>query len=254
MRNLRKLFLGLSVLLCVSLPAQASPLQYVMPDYYLGHIVRGLLKVASKTGFPQYQVLSVPHDQKKAQQALAEIYKAPAFNYTYDHISVVIIRGVEGEPNAFSFGSNIFVTQSLVEALNTTQLTAVLAHELAHSEKAHHLQKAPLPLEATVYQLVTVTKSLKAGKWPRGKDLLASIQELMNTGSLAMELQADCIAAQQLEYMKSKGLPHAAKDLISATNALMGMDMTQDHSDDPSAVRVQALVNKTYLDGSCDIF
>ncbi|WP_415061643.1 M48 family metalloprotease [Bdellovibrio sp.] len=254
MRWNKAFMVSMGMAMFLSFQAQASALQYVMPDYYLGQLVRGILKVASKTSHPEYQVLNAPEAQKKAQAALQKIYQYPAFDYTYNKVSIVIIKGIEGEPNGFAFGNNIFITQSMTEVLSSEQLTAVIAHELAHSEKAHHMQKTPLPLGAIVYQLKNIYESVKAGKWPKGRDLVASIQELIYTGGLAMELQADCIAAQQLEHMKSKGLTNRATDLNSATSALMGFDVTTDNSDDPSAIRARALVNKVYEQGSCDIF
>lgn len=254
---MKQLLALLFIILCspfLGAQAQASTLQYVMPDYYLGVLVRGILAGASQVGYQQYDVLKAPEAQAKAQRALQQIYLHPAFNYTYDNINIVVIRGLAEEPNGFAFGANIFITQSMIELLTQEELTAVIAHELAHSEKAHNLQKTPLPLGATVYQLKNIAQSVKARQWPKGKDLLASIRDLINTGGLAMELQADCVAAQQLDYMQSQGLRNKASDLISATNRLMGYDVTTDNSDDPSAVRTRALVNKTYQNGPCDIF
>jgi Zn-dependent protease with chaperone function len=254
MKLIKSLFLSVMASFLVVFGAQASPLQYVMPDYYLGQIVKGVLNIASKVGYPQYEVLQAPDAQQKAQASLQKIYENPRFNYTYNAISIVVIRGLEGEPNGFSFGANLFITKSMIELLSSAELTAVIAHELAHSEKAHNLQKAPLPLEATAYQLVTLGEALKSGRWPQKKDLVDSIQVLIQTGGLAMELQADCIAAQQLEFMQQKGLPHKASDLISATNKIFGYDVTTDTSEDPVAIRTRALVNKTYALGPCDIF
>lgn len=246
------------LLLCsvlqLGITASASTLQYFMPDYYLGQLVRGVLKVASEVGYHQHDILQEPVAKEKAQKALMSIYNFPAFNYTYNNIEILIIRGVEGEPNGFSFGSYIFITKSMVELLSSEQLTAVIAHELAHSEKAHNLQKTPLPLEAVVYQVKTIYDSLVKGNWPKGKDLIASIQEIIGTGGLAMELQADCIAAQQLEHMGALGLPNRAADLNSATSAIFGFDITQDRSDDPSAFRARAIVNENYKHSTCDIF
>ncbi|MDG0815475.1 M48 family metalloprotease [Bdellovibrio svalbardensis] len=234
--------------------AQASALQYAMPDFYLGKAVRGILKVASEVGYHQYDVLDAPTQYAKAQSALDNIYRYPAFKYTYNKATILIIRGVEGEPNGFSFGSYMFLTKSIVDLLTTEQLTAVIAHELAHSEKAHNLQKTPLPLEATAYQMKTIYDAVKEGRWPKGKELVTSIQEIIQTSGLALEIQADCIAAQQLEHMKSQGLSNRATDLISASNAVAGVDLTKDNSEDPAAVRVRILMSQGYLQGSCDIF
>lgn len=232
----------------------ASTLQYVQPDYYLGQLVRGILAVASHAGQPQYQVIQDAEAQRKAQAALNRIYAHPATSYTYNKINIVLIRGMDNEPNGFSFGNNIFITKSMVNTLSDRQLTAVVAHELAHSEKAHNLQKTVMPLGAVTYQLKNIYESVKSGQWPRGKDLVQSIQELMETGGLALELQADCVAARQLEHMKSLGLPHSAEDLNDATSTILGFDITKDAiSDDPSAIRAQALKNKTYEYG-CSIF
>lgn len=240
--------------LLISSLAQASVLQYAMPDYYLGVLVRGILTGASHVGYQQYDVLQAPAAQQKARQALLRIYQVPAFNYTYDNISIVVIRGLPDEPNGFAFGNNIFITKSMIDLLSPRELTAVIAHELAHTEKAHNLQKTPLPLGAIVYQLGNIARSVKARQWPKRKDLAESIKKLISTGGLAMELQADCIAAQQLDYMKSKGLNHQATDLISANNKLMGYDVTTDDSDDPTAIRTRALMHKVYRNGPCDIF
>ncbi|UXR65122.1 M48 family metalloprotease [Bdellovibrio bacteriovorus] len=243
------------VLACLmAVQAQASVAQYVSPDYYLGQLVRGILMAASQVSHPQFKEIEAPEIKQKAEQALHKIYQYPAFKYRYDKLSIIIIQGLPGEPNGFSFGNNMFLTKSIVEALSSAQLTAVIAHELAHSEKAHNMQKTPLPLGAAAYQLKTIYDAVKAGQWPAGRDLVASMQDLLATSGLAMELQADCVAAQQLEHMNRQGLPNSAADLNSATSVLMGFDITTDTSDDPSAVRAQALVNKVYEQGSCDIF
>lgn len=247
---LLKLIFGL--LICSQ--AQASILQYVMPDYYLGQLVRGILGVASKTGHPEYEVLYAPAEAAKAQVSVQRIYQYPAHEYTYDDVSIVIIRGLDEEPNGFSFGNNIFLTKSMIDLLPQNQLTAVIAHELSHSEKAHNLQKTPLPLEAAIYQLKTISDSLIAGRWPQKKDLVESLHAIIDGGGLAMELQADCLAAQQLEYMRRRGLSNKPEDLIGATSTMLGFDATTDKSDDPSAVRTQALLTKSYLHESCDIF
>lgn len=254
MRRLSQLSMPLVVTVLFSLSAQASLRQYASPDYYLGGVVRSLLAIASKVGYHQYDVLNEPGTQSKAQNALQQIYTYPAFSYRYDRVQIVIIRGLEDEPNGFSFGANIFLTRSLVELLSDQELTAVIAHELAHSEKAHFLQKAPLPLGAVIYQLTQMAKSVQTRQWPAGQDLSESIKELISTGGLAMEMQADCIAAQQLTFMQAQGLNHNPHDLISATSKMLGYDVTTDDSEDPSAVRTRALLNKTYTLGSCDIF
>jgi hypothetical protein len=249
----RRILLFWAVLI-VSLQAEASSVQYIRPDYYLGKLVDGVLFVASQVGQYQFDVVHDPSAERKAQAALQAIYARPAFHYVYDDISVIVIRGNDGEPNGFSFGGNIYVTKSLVDLLTFEELTAVIAHELAHSEKAHNLQKTPLPLEATVYQLKNIGVALKEGRWPRGKDLLRSIQDLMEMGGVAMELQADCLAAQQLDHMRRSGLKNSPLDLIGASNKIFGFDVSKDESNEPWAVRAHAIVNKMYAQGSCDLF
>ncbi|WP_158320225.1 M48 family metalloprotease [Bdellovibrio bacteriovorus] len=234
--------------------ARASVSQYVSPDYYLGQLVLGVLKVAAKTGYPQYREVDAPDLKLKVDVALKKIYKYPAYSYRYDNVSISIIEGLEGEPNGFGFGNNIFLTKSLVRSLSLKHLTAVIAHELAHLEKSHNMQRAPLPITTAAYQLKNIYESVKAGTWPRERDLVESMQELLFTSSLAMELQADCIAAKQLEYMNRSGLLNSAEDLNGATSALMGFDITTDQSEDPSAIRARALLNKSYEMDSCDIF
>ena len=208
-----------------SFQAEASKLQFVMPDYYLGVVVSAILKVASQIGYNQYDPVKDPQAQQKAQAALDSIYANAAFNYTFDKIKIKVIRGRPYEPNGFAFGSNIFITKSLIDLLNEEELTAVIAHELAHSEKAHNMQKAPLPLEATIYQLKNIFKAVQEKRWPRSKDLLASIREIIETGGLAMELQADCIAAQQLDFMNRRGLKNEPMDIVRATNKILGYDL-----------------------------
>lgn len=84
--------------------------------------------------------------------------------------------------NAITMGSNIFVSRMLVESLTEDELTAVIAHELGHVNRADNLKSAAAKTKAfAVHVIDTLLQSAKLVVQPESDDTLA---ELSQMGSL----------------------------------------------------------------------
>lgn len=236
--------------------ALAAPTDYLNPDYYLGKSVAGALMLAGTMGYGQYKVVTDAQLSQRLEAAKRLVMKDPFYNYRFKDIQLVVIQGNEGEPNAFSLGPVIFVTQSLGKVLNDRQLTAVLTHEIAHSHKGHFAQRIPMPLGAIIYEATQLLISGKSSSSASLKHFTEMVQGNIETVHLATEIQADCLAANQLNYLQQRGLPNNANDLVDATNALYGEDVTElkDDYGDPGIIRAKIIKSKQYAIFGCDIF
>jgi len=256
---MKKTLLSALIIMLLTPPATAlsapTGKDLVMPDYYLGHAIASVLLLAGKLGYTQYKSVQDAALSQRLTQAKKLILTHPAHRYRFSDFNIVIIQGREGEPNAFSLGPTIFVTQSLGSALNDRQLTAVLAHEIGHSQVAHFLQRIPMPLGA----LVNETASLLKADKPRPdslKKFVEMIQADLETVNLATEMQADCLAAVQLEKLYYNGYANKPMDLVDATSALYGFDVTtaKDDFGDPGIIRAKIIQSQSYKITGCGIF
>lgn len=236
--------------------ASASFRDYLYPDYYLGKALSGVLLFAGKVGYQSYQKVVDPRLQDRADRSMKLIQQQPAFKYRFKKIKIILVKGNVGEPNAFSLGATILLTKSMGDLLTDSELTAVLAHELAHSQKAHLAQRMPAPLGAAVLEFYNYILSGEKLNKENLEKIVAAIREQLDTVNLATELQADCLAAKQLDYLKQRGLANHAQDLVSATNAIYGFDVTELQEDygDPGIIRAKYIKSNAYKLDSCAIF
>ncbi len=245
---IKKLFsvLTMTCFCLLGAPAQASLSLYFSPDYYLGKAFEWALAVDGGFNKGDFKQVEDKTSQLRLEKAFQQIHQYPAWNYRYSSIKLVLIQGKADEPNAFSIGPVIYFSKSLLALLDDRDLTAVLAHEMAHSEKAHLLKRVPVPLGAV---FLSVFEHVKAGTASRLQIqfLVEAVRSWVEKSNFSMELQADCFAAQQLQYMSSKGLANNPLDLLRATSKMLGYDVSLDHSDNPDANRAQAILAKSYL-------
>ena len=236
--------------------AFAAPTDYLNPDYYLGKSIAGVLMLAGTMGYGEYKVIADPQLSQRLETAKRLVMKDSFYNYRFKDIQLVVIQGIDGEPNAFSLGPVIFVTQSLGKVLNDRQLTAVLTHEIAHSHKGHFAQRIPMPLGAIVYEATQLLISGRTSSSASLKHFTDMVRENIETVHLATEIQADCLAANQLNYLQQRGFPNNANDLVDATNALYGEDVTElkDDYGDPGIIRAKIIKSKQYAIFGCNIF
>jgi len=255
----KKPLVYLSILLIVSFSGAkslASPLDYLNPDFYLGHSIAAALNLAGTAGYDQYRIVTDPKLSARLEKAKQLIIKqAPFYNYRFKNIDLVVVQGVDGEPNAFSLGPVIFVTQSLGKIFNDRQLTAVLAHEIAHSQKGHLVQRIPMPLGAAIYEAAQILKNGKVDSLQL-KKFVEMVRGHIETVHLATEIQADCLAANQLNHLHQRGFPNNAYDLVDATNVLYGEDVTQLKEDfgDPGIIRAKIIKSNQFALIGCNIF
>jgi len=239
---------ALSILFLVSFEVRAASMPLLSPDYYLGRAVEWILAAGSYLGHEEFVQIVDSKTEHRIENALNQILSHPVKNYRYKRARVILIKGVPGEPNAYSIGPVIYISWSLAQMLDDRQLVAVIAHELMHSEQAHLLQRVPVPLGAIVLSLYQGAASGRAQKL-KLKAIFETIKDTIATNHLAMELQADCYAAQQLAFMHDSGLSNEPEDLIKATNRILGIDVLHDVTEGPDYDRASALVNKSYLLG-----
>lgn len=256
MRNKKvflKFILSLSFFLSFSNNAQANALDGLSPDYSLGKSYAHALLISGHFGYTQYKKISDPVLEKRIQKIKNLLLQNQADPYRYKNIKVVLIQGVENEPNAFSLGPVILVTKSLGDLLNDLELAAVIAHEFAHSNKAHFLARFPMPLGSLALE---IGKFLLAPSKEKAKSFMSRVQGNLEDVRLATEMQADCLAAKQLKVLSARGYPNSPEDLISATNTMYGMDVTtiEDDYGDPGIIRAKHLRNGTYDYIGCEIF
>lgn len=249
-------FLYVAVICASGAKAVAAPTDYLNPDYYLGKSVAGAFLLAGTMGYSNYAVVRDPQLSQRIESARKLIMQVPAYNYRFKDIQFVVIQGVDGEPNAFSLGPTIFVTQSLGKALNDRQLTAVLAHEISHSHKGHFAQRLPMPLGSIVYEATQFLLTGKDSSKQSLKEFVELVRGNIETVNLATEIQADCLAANQLNYLHQHGYANNAYDLVDATNALYGEDVTElkDDYGDPGIIRAKIIKSRQYEVFGCNIF
>lgn len=258
MKTLHAAFLCILAVVSISFtkPAHGAIGDYFNPDYYIGKSLAGVLLLAGKAGYGQYEKISDPRLKARLNRAKSLILGYPYYNYRFKNVDLIIIKGVAGEPNAFSLGPVIFVTQSLGKVLDDRSLTAVLAHEIAHSQKGHLLQRIPMPLGSLIFELAQFFNPNRPQSQASLEKLTEMVQKNIETVHYATELQADCLAAFQLDYLKSLGFPNNSYDLVTATNAIYGDDVTQfeDDYDDPGIKRANFIKGQQYKIYGCDIF
>ncbi len=252
-KNIFYFILILSFVGICSSKTHASALDGLYPDYSLGKSYAHALLLSGHFGYSQYKKISDPILEKRIQKIQKLLLKNQNERYRYSNIKIILIQGVENEPNAFSLGPVVLVTKSLGDLLNDLELTAVIAHEFAHSNKAHFLARIPMPLGSLALE---IGKFLMAPSKEKAKSFISRVQANLEDVHLATEMQADCLAANQLKALSARGYPNSPEDLISATNTMYGMDVTtiEDDYGDPGIIRAKHIRNGIYDHIGCHIF
>lgn len=221
-------------------------------DRLFGHAADGVMQLASV----KVSELKLVQDAKSEQRIARAIGYVRAYNQEklkYARFQFFLQAGNTNEPNAFSTGPSIWVTQSLAQTLNDRELVAVLAHEMAHSEQAHFFQRVPFPIGAILLELFSAItdspQNSESSLAERAAKFWQNTQSTLFSARLGQELEADCIAARWLAKMHAAGLANEPEDLNRATASLFGIDPAILDSDDPAAIRYWAIKNKFYLYG-----
>jgi len=233
-------FRGLGVFLALVAFFAGPPVESRVPylDTVLGRVVEGVLELASRSGLEATSGLRrlQPTAQERARldRALGRVKWAARNRLRYQESQRwVLIQGVAHEPNAFALGEALYFSRSLLAELNDAQLTAVMAHEIAHAERGHLLERMGNGYAGGLLHLWQVFEA----DWAylsRG-EINERMRELMDSGHWAVltrslqeaemgqEIQADCIAWQWLDRMKNAGIATGPAEILSSIETLLGV-------------------------------
>lgn len=137
----------------------------------------------------------------------------------------VVIETAE-ENNAWSIANFIVVTRSTLDLLNDAELTAVVAHEMAHRERGHIYKRANTIVAVPILLAVRKLRLFVSGRRSIESDIafLDFLSGFNEDYQLRQEMQADCHAYNWLQQLKAGGLPADPLDLNRARNKMMGID------------------------------
>lgn len=214
------------------------------PSYALGYATDLFIKGIVPKFSQNYRRVRDEENKVRIQGILLSIYQFSGHNFTNDGYVVTIIQGDKNEPNAFTSGKSLYVTHELCNLLNDRELTAVIAHEMAHAERSHLLRRVVYSVGSPFLAVYNYILGNGASTHP---------QQILAGTSLMTELEADCIAATWLMTMRKNGRWHHAEDLNRATAKLFGGTQFLEYLDitDPPVVRYRAIQNKNYEMFSC---
>lgn len=216
------------------------------PSYALGFAADLVIKNISPSITQKYILIHDEDNKLRVERLVKNIYQFSGHKFNTSNYTAVIIQGEQGEPNAFTSGSKIYITASLCKLLNDRELTAVIAHELAHAERSHLLRRIVFAVGAPVLALYNYAMANGETHSP---------QEIFANANLGTEIEADCIAAKWLMHMRSEGQWHHAEDLNRATAKIFDGTEYLNYLDvnDPPVVRYWAIKNKLYESDSCGL-
>ncbi len=249
MRTLIWLLLVIANFLVVAGAAAKDRKMVSGPSYALGFAADLFIENAAGRFSQKYRIVEDEKNKMRIQRLLQNIFRYSGQQFIHARYNVIIVQGAQGEPNAFTTGKNIYVTQSLCNLMDDRELTAVLAHEMAHAERAHLLRRIVFSVGAPVLALYNYfAKNFTENGSHNPREILAEAH-------LGTEIEADCIAAKWLMQMRHEGQEHHAEDLNRATAKLFGGVGFLEFLDpsDPPVVRFFAIQNKFYDNDQCGL-
>ena len=206
-------------------------------------------------------------EMERVRKIISNIQHFSGHKFRFKNPKIRIIKGNENEPNAYSLGTAIYVTESTLLLLNDKELTAVLAHEMAHSEYGHTIERivflmgSPfLHLRNLIFSELNMYSTGEIDQYLENvfKDGQTSqIHKIFENASTKQELQADCLAANWLNKGKKLGLRMDSRDLNGATDKMLGVDMgivkNLMEADFPPRVRYEAVNSGMHIGRRCDL-
>lgn len=214
--------------------------------YALGYAADLVFKNVGSIVSDKFEIIKDKNMYERTKRLLAALMQnGGSYKFNYLQYKISIIKGSLGEPNAFTSGKTIYVTESLLLLLDDRELTAVMAHELAHTEKSHLLRRIVFTVGSPF--LATYRYLTKSGN-PRSSEIMAEAM-------LGTEIEADCIAAKWLMNMNRKGLANHPEDLNLASAKIFGGTGYLNYLDpsDPPVIRYHAIKNKMYEHYCCGL-
>jgi predicted Zn-dependent protease len=259
--------IGVSVVLAFFL--RPVPVESKVPyvDTVLGRMVEGVLALASRSGLEVTsafrRVQATPQERARLDRAMARVKWAARNRLRYQESQHwVLIQGLPSEPNAFAVGEALYFSRSLLDKLNDSQLVAVMAHEVAHAERGHLLERMGNGYAGV---LVHLWQTFEAD-WAylsRG-EINQRMRELMDSGhwtllthslqeaEMGQEIQADCIAWQWLQRMKDAGWATGPDEILSSIETLIGVRSDSLALEESIAGRVGYLASGAHHGSRCE--
>lgn len=258
-------FLGVTLTL-MSWPSPAAA-KVPLLDPLVGAFIDGILKAAGASDLgplKAWRPIQDPRLTARVEHAVSQIrfYGQNEWRWS-EPPKVVVTEGNSDEPNAMCTGSSIYVSRPMLELLDDRQLRAVLAHEMAHAERGHLTERMSHAPSAVAIQLWRVLKSdwnaMTGGEadafmhelWKNGHWKM--IQEMLESATLGQEMQADCLAAQWLDSLHSRGLEQSPDDILSAMARLLGISREALESSPFNGPRAVEIESKTWRSGRCGV-
>lgn len=235
-------------------------------DTVLGEAIDKTLLLAGKSSFEQFKKYNLINDQRglaRVKKIVKNIGIFSGIKLRYPNPTIRIIEGDDQEANAYSLGPVIYVTKEILEILDDAELTAVMAHEIAHSEEGHMLARMVYTMGSPVLHLRNLIFSdiylLSTGEADEQMEKIlnqghmALIREILEGATVRQEMQADCIAANWLARARSKGWKLSPLDLNRATNTIFGMDIGKMEEDEtfPPLARYNKIRSGKYIGSAC---
>ncbi|MFA6235934.1 MAG: M48 family metalloprotease [Bacteriovorax sp.] len=236
-------------------------------DTLLGQAIDKVLLVAGKSSIEkvkQYRAVNDPKGVARVKRIIKNIETFSGKSLRYQNPTIRIIEGVKNEPNAYSLGPAIYISEETLSILDNGELTAVLAHEIAHSEYGHLLARLVYIVGSPTIHLRDLAFSdifyLTTGQADEYMERiikdghLTLVSEIIENSSVRQELQADCLAANWLEKARKKGWKLSPLDLNRATNKIMGIDLGNIDDDTlPPVIRYRAIVSGKHIGSNCSL-
>lgn len=165
-----------------------------IPDQVVGYSADFFMEGLRRWPGSEYKTEYAQKMKQRVEKAFHKIIKYSGHSFKNRNPKIVIISDKNNSPNAWSLGPTIYVSVDLMSMMNDRELTAVLAHELAHTENSHFLRRIPTPLGSFVLSWFRQLTGL----------LDSDPQQLMEDVYLAQEMQADCWASKWLMQMRNQ--------------------------------------------------
>ena len=217
-----------------------------------------------------YRRIDAPFKADRVKRIVKFIQSQTTHNWRYRNQKIAILKqNPERGPNAYSSGSTLYVSEDMLSLLNDGELTAVIAHELAHAEMGHQLQRMVFVLGVPgkhLYNLVAQgINSYFSNRHGERSNPLKSGLSTENMATILMhsftktEMQADCFAYRWLLELQSKNPSISPELLNSATFKVLdistaSINILKEFPDDPVYLRFINIQSGLYLNHSCDLY
>lgn len=235
-------------------------------DTLLGEAIDKILLVAGKSSieqFKEYELVNDPKGVARIKRIVKNIGTFSGEKLRYTNPTIRVIEGQKDAPNAYSLGPVIYVSKEALAILDDGELTAAMAHEIAHSEYGHLLARMVYAVGSPVLYLRNLIFSdiytLSTGEADEYMERILDeghmtlVREILENASLRQEMQADCKAVNWLERARRLGWKLSPQDLNRASNKVLGVDLGKLEEDNtlPPLVRYNAIRSGKYIGSGC---